>query len=179
MKIHRKIISRIIFALPFLTFDVSAEELKVGTPAPVVQAVNQDGKTVDFAKEYKNNKYVLVYFYPKADTPGCTAQANSLKDSYDVLHVKNGIQILGVSADEVAIQKDFKMKYKLPFDLIADEKKTVIKAFGVSTTLGFASRQAYLIKDGKIAWLDKSASTKEQAQDVIKFLNNEARESEK
>jgi len=174
-----KLLKRLIFALPLLAFDVPAEELKVGTPAPIVQGINQDGKTVDFAKEYKNNKYVLVYFYPKADTPGCTAQANSLKDSYDELHVKNGIQILGVSADEVAIQKDFQKKYKLPFDLIADDKKTVIKAFGVSTTLGFASRQAYLIKDGKIAWFDKSASTKEQAQDVIKFLNNESSEREK
>lgn len=173
MKLHKKLLSRLIFTLPLLAFDVQAEELKVGASAPVVQGVNQDGKIVDFAKEYKKNKYVLVYFYPKADTPGCTAQANSLKDSYGDLHEKKGMAIFGVSADEVAIQKDFQKKYKLPFDLIADEKKAVIDAFGVSTTMGFASRQAYLIKDGKIVWLDKSASTKEQAQDVLKFLESE------
>lgn len=174
-----KLLKRLIFSLPLLVFDVQAEELKIGAPAPIVKGINQDGKTVDFAKEYKDNKYVLVYFYPKADTPGCTAQANSLKGSYGDLHDKKGMAIFGVSADEVAIQKDFQKKYKLPFDLIADDKKQVIKAFGVSTTMGFASRQAYLIKDGKIAWLDKSASTKEQAQDVLKYLNSQSGESEK
>ena len=173
------LLKRLIFTLPLLAFDVQAEELQVGAPAPVVKGINQDGKTVDFEKAYKENKYVLVYFYPKADTAGCTAQANSLKDAYEVLHNKKGMTIFGVSADEVAIQKDFQKKYKLPFDLIADEKKTVINAFGVPTTLGFAKRQAFLIKAGKVAWLDKAASTKEQANDIMKYLKTESGESEK
>lgn len=66
MKLHRrvtrKIINKILFALPLLAFDAEAVELKVGSPAPVVQGINQDGKPVDFDEEYKNNKYVLVYF---------------------------------------------------------------------------------------------------------------------
>ncbi len=174
-----KLLRYITFSLSLFSFDVQAEELKVGAPAPIVTGINQDGKSVDFGKAYKNNKYVLVYFYPKADTPGCTAQANSLKDSYEVLHDKKGMAIFGVSADEVAIQKDFQKKYKLPFDLIADEKKIVINAFGVPTTMGFAKRQAFLIKEGKVAWLDKDASTKEQADDILNYLKNEPVGSEK
>lgn len=169
----KSFLKQILFALPLLTFEAEASDLKVGSKAPQVTGVNQDGKAVDLGKAYKDNKYVLVYFYPKADTPGCTAQANSLKGAYEELHGKKGVAIFGVSADKVAIQKDFQKKYKLPFDLIADDKKTVINAFGVSTTLGFAARQAYLIKDGQIAWLDRTASTKEQAQDVLKYLESE------
>ncbi len=150
-----------------------AASLTFGATAPSVKAVNQDGKVIDFAEVYKNNKYVLVYFYPKADTPGCTAQANSLKGAYEELHGKRGVRIYGVSSDAVDIQKDFQKKYNLPFDLIADEKKEVMKAFNVSSTFGYASRQAYLIKDGKIAWFDKTASTKDQANDVMKFLESE------
>lgn len=167
------IIKKLIFTLPLLALDVSAEDLQVGSKAPIVSGVNQDGVEVNLGDAYKKHKYVLVYFYPKADTPGCIDQANSLKDSYDELHSKKDMVVYGVSADEVAIQKDFQRKYKLPFDLIADENKKVIGAFGVPTTLGFAKRQAYLIKEGKIAWFDKSASTKEQATDIIKYLNNE------
>ena len=103
-----------IFSFFFVTFllaDIKASTIEVGSNAPSIVASNQDGKAIDFAKLYKENKYVLIYFYPKADTPGCTDQANSLKDSYETLHGKNGMAILGVSADEQDIQKDFQKKY--------------------------------------------------------------------
>lgn len=166
------------FILMLVVATTAKATIEVGSPAPVLTAINQDGKPVDFGKLYKENKYVLVYFYPKADTPGCTAQANSLKDSYETLHNKNGMAILGVSADERDIQKDFQRKYSIPFDLIADPDKKVIEAFGVPSLLGFAKRQAFLIEAGKVVWLDRSASTKDQAADVIQFLeNNKAKKS--
>jgi peroxiredoxin Q/BCP len=113
---------------------------------------------------------VVVYFYPKADTPGCTKQACSLRDAFATLTEK-GVTVYGVSHDGVAAQKDFHKKYKLPFDLLADEKKELSKAFGVpSNQLGMASRQAFLIKDGKIVWRDLKASTDKQADDVLAAL---------
>lgn len=157
-----------LFALP-----LKAADLQIGADAPKITATNQDGKVVNFDEVYKKNKFVLVYFYPKADTPGCTAQANSLKDAYEELNGRRGVAVLGVSSDAPDIQKDFQKKYSLPFDLIADEKKEVMRAFGVSSFIRYASRQAFLIKEGKVAWLDRSASTKELAQDVLKFLESE------
>src|SRR5450755_2459232 len=105
--------------------------------------------------------FALVYFYPKADTPGCTAEACSLRDSYDDLRAK-GLQIIGVSEDKADARKKFQEKCKLPFSLVADSDGLVAKAFGVPTVAGFAKRQSFLIKDGTIAWRDLNASTKNQ-----------------
>ena len=145
-----------------------AEPLAVGSPLPAVEQKNQDDQLVKLA-EAAAKGFTLVYFYPKADTPGCTKQACSLRDSYAALTDK-GVKIFGVSADKVPAQKAFKDKYKLPFDLLADADAKVIDAFGVPKTLGFAKRQAFLFKDGKLVWRDTSASTEQQAEDVLKFL---------
>ena len=80
------------------------------------------------------------------------------------------MKIFGVSKDSVKSQKAFRDKYKLPFDLLADEDGAVCKAFGVPSTMGFAKRQAFLFKDGKLIWRDLTASTEQQAADVIGFL---------
>ncbi len=136
--------------------------------APLVEAVDQDGKAVKLEDFYKKG-ITLVYFYPKASTPGCTKQACSLRDAYEEL-TKKHVQVIGVSTDKVESQKKFQDKFKLPFTLLADPDGKVVKAFGVSSTLGFASRQAFLIKDGQVIWHDKKASTSEQAADVLRVL---------
>ncbi|HEX7516131.1 MAG TPA: peroxiredoxin [Chthoniobacterales bacterium] len=105
----------------------------------------------------------------KADTPGCTAEACSLRDSYDDLRAK-GLQIIGVSEDQADAQKKFQEKYKLPFSVVADADGSVAKAFGVPVVAGFAKRQSFLIKDKKIAWLDLNASTRNQAADIRQAL---------
>jgi peroxiredoxin Q/BCP len=165
-----KSIAQILTAASATIFasNVLAEPLAVGSPVPVVSQKNQDGKLVNLGEEGAKG-YVLVFFYPKADTPGCTKQACSLRDSYEALTGKN-VRIFGVSADREAGQKAFKEKYKLPFELLADDDAKVIDAFGVPKTLGFAKRQAFLFKDGKLVWNDLSASTEKQAEDVLKFL---------
>ena len=142
--------------------------VEVGSIAPVLSGTTDEGQTLDLGTLYKKG-YTLVYFYPKADTPGCTKQACSLRDAYQKLQDK-GVQILGVSTDSVEDQKAFKKKFSLPFTLIADEKKEWAKAFGVPVTLGLASRQAFLMKEGKVVWLDRTASTAEQANDVLNYL---------
>jgi thioredoxin-dependent peroxiredoxin len=146
----------------------AAESLALGGALPEVNQKNQDGARVNLA-EAGASGYALVYFYPKADTPGCTRQACGLRDAFAEL-TGHGVKVFGVSMDPVKAQKDFQSKYSLPFDLLADEDATVLKAFGVPSTLGFAKRQAFLFKDGKLVWRDLTASTDKQAADVLGFL---------
>jgi peroxiredoxin Q/BCP len=160
----------------FLGFSSSANAapLKVGDAAPTVTGVTETGAKLNLGDVYKQQTYTLVYFYPKAGTKGCTAQGCSLRDSYEKLTAK-GVAVIGVSTDSVEAQEKFKEAQHFPFTLIADKDKTVIGAFGVPTRnipiMGeLASRQAYLIKDGKIVWADYKASTDKQAADVLKVI---------
>ncbi len=164
---------RFLFLTAFLSMfsfsSASAEPLKVGDPAPQVTATTETGAGLNFADAYQKSPYTLVFFYPKAFTPGCTTQNCSLRDDYEAL-AKQGVSIIGVSTDSVETQRKFKEEYHLPYTLIADTDKKVIKAFGQSSIL-FASRQAYLIKDGKIVYADLKGSTKQQSDDILKFLD--------
>jgi peroxiredoxin Q/BCP len=146
----------------------SAEPLKVGDPAPQVTATTEAGTELAFSDAYAKSPYTLVFFYPKAFTGGCTAQSCALRNDYEAL-TRQGVSIIGVSTDNVETQKKFKDEHRLPYTLIADTDKKVIKAFG-QNGLMFASRQAYLIKDGKIVYADLKGSTKQQADDILKFL---------
>ena len=143
----------------------SAQALDVGAALPAVSSTDEAGSEVKLA-EAGAAGWTLVYFYPKADTPGCTKQACSLRDSYAVLTEKK-VRVFGVSLDDVAAQKAFKEKYKLPFTLLADKEGKVADAFGVPHAMGFAKRQAFLFKDGKLVWRDLAASTDQQAADVL------------
>ena len=154
-----------LFAMiPFL----GGAPLPVGAPAPVVSALTDAGVELNLGAVYRQSPYTLVYFYPEADTPGCTKQGCSLRDAYADL-TKKGVAIIGVSTDDVEDQKAFKAKHNLPFTLLADTEKKVMKAFGQSGIM-WASRQAYLIHDGKIVYADHKGSTTQQADDILGFL---------
>ncbi|MGB3342350.1 MAG: thioredoxin-dependent thiol peroxidase [Aequorivita sp.] len=112
--------------------------LKVGDKAPKFKTNDQDGNIIS-SDDYKGKK-LIVFFYPKASTPGCTAEACNLRDNYKDLQ-KEGYELLGVSADSMKRQKNFKDKYKLPFPLLADENKEVINAFGVWGPKKFMGRE--------------------------------------
>lgn len=146
--------------------------LAVGAAAPDVTAPDQDGTPVRFSDVYARGT-TLVYFYPKADTPGCTAQACSLRDSFADLQGE-GLQILGVSADSSVAQKKFQEKYQLPFPLIADADGNVSKAFGVDMIplVGMTKRQSFIVKDGKVVWTSLSAQTGGHAKEVQDALNS-------
>ncbi len=154
-----------IGGLMFFSFGAKADELANGAKLPAVTANDQDGRAVALAAE-GGQGWTLVYFYPKADTPGCTKQACSIRDSYATLTGK-GIRVYGVSTDDEKAQKAFHEKYKLPFTLLADPDKKVLAAFGVPSTMGFAKRQAYLFRDGVLVWRDLEAATSEQAAEVL------------
>lgn len=162
--------SRFILAIITLLTALSASALEVGAPAPEVIGINQSNQTINFKEHYKKG-YVLVFFYPRANTPGCTAQNKSLRDSFKPLSEK-GVKIFGVSTDSVSKQKDFHSELGLPFDLISDEKEVIANSFGVPVRLGFASRQAFLIREGKVAWVDHNAATSNQASDVLKAIES-------
>lgn len=158
--------------MSFLTFLglKTAAAIDLGAAAPAVTAPDETGQPVHFA-DYYSKGVTLVYFYPKADTPGCTKEACSLRDSFDGLKAR-GLQILGVSEDKPDAQKKFREKYHLPFVLVADSDGAVAKAFGVPTLLGFAKRQSFLVKDGKIVWRDLSVSPGTHVSDVNKALDS-------
>jgi peroxiredoxin Q/BCP len=112
--------------------------LKIGDKLPEFEGINQNGETID-SKTF-NGKKLVVFFYPKANTPGCTAEACNLRDQYAELK-DQGFQLIGVSADPVKSQKNFSTKFELPFDLIADENRDLIEKFGVWQLKKFMGRE--------------------------------------
>ena len=102
--------------------------IKEGTKAPDFTGIDQNGKSISL-KDFKGHK-VILYFYPKDNTPGCTAQACNLRDNYETL-LKQGFKVIGISTDSAKSHKKFEEKYNLPFPLIADEDKTIVEKYGV------------------------------------------------
>lgn len=121
-----------------------------GDKVPSIEAKNQVGKSVTL-DQYKG-KYILIYFYPKDDTPGCTAQAQGLRDHYSEFK-KSNAAILGVSRQDAKSHQEFIAKYKIPFDLLVDADGSLGKALGIGSipVLGFSKRQSVLVgPDGKV-----------------------------
>ena len=170
MKSIRSFLSAILALITASCFANQGALVKPPYEAPVVKSVDQEGKPVDFAEAYKKG-ITLVYFYPKADTPGCTKQGCSLRDAYGDLTAK-GVQVFGVSVDQPEANKKFKEKFHLPFTLVSDPEGKVLEAFKVSKipVIGLATRQAFLIIDGKVVWHDAKASTDKQAADILAVL---------
>jgi len=114
------------------------QTLKQGDAVPNFSAKDEQGNIISL-NDYKGKKLV-VFFYPKASTPGCIMEACNLRDNYEILNEK-GFELLGVSADSAKRQSNFKNKYKFPFPLLADEDKTVINTFGVWGPKKFMGRE--------------------------------------
>ena len=146
--------------------------LKQGDAAPQFSGVDQDGQAVSLS-DYSGKKLVL-YFYPKDDTPGCTAEACSLRDNYDKLK-SAGYEVLGVSTDPVKSHKKFVEKYSLPFRLLSDTEKTVSEAFGVYGLKKFMgkeymgiNRTTFLIDEkGIITEVIAKVDTKKHAEQIL------------
>ena len=146
--------------------------LKAGDNAPNFSAKDQDGNVHEL-KDFKGNKLV-VFFYPKASTPGCTAEACNLRDHWSTFQDK-GYKILGVSADSPRRQQNFKNKYELPFPLLADEDKSVIEAFGVWGPKKFMGKEydgihrtTFIIdEEGKIEEVISKVKTKAHAEQIL------------
>ncbi|MEY4722539.1 MAG: hypothetical protein RLZZ324_52 [Candidatus Parcubacteria bacterium] len=149
--------------------------LKPGMKAPDFNLPDQDGVTHSL-KDYKG-KWVLLYFYPKDDTPGCTTEACSLRDSAAAFK-KAGITVLGASTDSVKSHAKFAGKYDLPFSLLADEEKDLVEKYGVWGKKKFMGREymgikrwSYLITpEGKIGMIYEDVKPALHAAEVLAGL---------
>lgn len=123
--------------------------IKEGDKAPDFKARTEDGKEVRLS-DFLGKKNVVLYFYPKDDTPGCTKEACSFRDDFNKFSDRDTV-ILGVSVDSAESHNKFKEKFKLPFPLLVDEEKGLAKTYGALGEKGYASRVTFLIgKDGRI-----------------------------
>lgn len=147
--------------------------IEIGNKAPDFSAPNQKGETKTLA-DYSGKKLVL-YFYPKDDTPGCTAEACNLRDNYNEL-LKQGFEILGVSPDNEAKHQKFIDKYELPFDLLADVDHSIADAYGVWVEknmygrkyMGIARTTFIIDESGNIEEIIAKVKTKEHSSQILK-----------
>jgi len=152
--------------------------LEEGQPAPDVSAKTDKGETVSL-KDFPG-KRVVVYFYPKDDTPGCTIEACNFRDNIHAFKAI-GAAVVGISVDDVESHKEFSDKYKLPFTILADSDYQTSKAYGVLRDyklIKIASRQSFLIDpEGKIAKhyddVDPDEHTDQVLADIKDFMNAE------
>ena len=160
----------LIISIPMSLF--ANNPIEVGATAPAISVTTHKGEELDLETLYDKGP-VLVFFYPKADTPGCTKQACNIRDNFGDLTAA-GIQVFGVSMDSVEDQSAFQEKYDLPFILVADEEKELGKAFGVGGFMGMAyRRQSFLVVDGQIAWRDLKAKPASQSADILAALKEQ------
>ena len=147
-------------------------KLQIGDKAPEINAVDQNGNNITL-EQYQGKKVVL-YFYPKDMTPGCTAQSCNLSDNYNVLQ-KNGYDVIGVSCDSVKRHQKFIEKYSLPFNLISDEDQKVVNDYGVWQLKKFMGREymgivrtTFIIDEkGLIIDIITKVNTKEHTSQII------------
>lgn len=146
--------------------------LKVGDKAPAFEGIDQDGNEIKLS-DFSGKKLVL-YFYPKDNTPGCTAQACNLRDNYDAL-LKAGYAVVGISSDSPKKHTNFIKKFELPFPLIADEDKSIHEQFGTwvekkmygRTYMGTARTTFIINEEGVIEDIIAKVKTKEHSAQIL------------
>ncbi|WP_221390471.1 thioredoxin-dependent thiol peroxidase [Dyadobacter sp. NIV53] len=146
--------------------------LQAGDSAPGFSSKDQDGKVINLS-DFKGKK-VILYFYPKDDTPGCTAQACNLRDNYDAL-LSKGYQVLGVSVDDEKSHTKFIKKFDLPFPLLADTDHSIVEAYGVwveksmygRTYMGTARTTFVIDENGIIEEIIEKVDTKNHTDQIL------------
>lgn len=148
-------------------------ELTIGQKAPAFTGKDQNGKTISLADF--SGKKLVIYFYPKDNTPGCTAQACNLRDNYDLL-LKKGYAIVGVSCDTEKKHQNFINKFDLPFPLIADTEQELVNLYGVwkeksmygKTFMGIARTTFVINEKGIIEEIINKVDTKNHTEQILK-----------
>lgn len=151
-----------------LTAAVGAEEAKIGEQAPGLKLVGTDGKTYDIA-DFKGKKAIVVAWFPKADTPGCTAECKSLRENGAALK-KINVAYFTASVDDADANKRFAEKLKLDYPILSDPDKSVARAYGVLGPRGVASRWTFYIdKEGVIRHIDKQVRARSHGEDIARM----------
>ena len=167
---------RIITLCILFTINANSQEinmLKIGDKSPAINSIDQNGEQITL-EQFKGKKIVL-YFYPKDMTPGCTKQSCNLRDNYQAL-LDNGYIVLGCSADSPEKHQQFIAKYELPFPLISDESKEVLNAYGIWGPKKFMgreymgiSRTTFVIdENGVIEDIITKVKTKQHSKQILK-----------
>ncbi len=169
--IKLKIMLFILFA--FFSFQCcggNAENIKIGSAAPDFELQDAFGKLFKLS-DYKNQKPVVIYFYPKANTPGCTKQACGIRDNFKKFE-ESEIVVVGISVDSKESIKDFINQHNLNFPLLSDENKDVSKKYNVLNNIGLDSRITFIIdKNGNIAHIIREVDVETHADEVLKIAN--------
>lgn len=150
--------------------------LQTGDDAPSFSGTDQQGNFISSA-DFPGQK-VALYFYPKDDTPGCTAQACSLRDDYRALQ-EAGVQVIGVSPDDLQSHQSFSTKYNLPFPILADPEKEIIERYGVwgeknlygKKSMGILRTTFLIDEEGKIQKVFKRPQTKIHGEEILKAVS--------
>ena len=153
--------------------------MEIGEKAPGFSSLDQNGETIAL-KDFKR-KWVVLYFYPRANTPGCTIEACGFRDSFRKIE-KTGAVVLGVSPDEPKAQKKFEEKYDLPFTLVADADKTICNLYGViqeknmygKKVMGVVRTTFVVGPDGKIRHIFHKVKPEGHAEEVLEYLKSAA-----
>ncbi len=154
-------------------------EVKINDISPDFSTTDENGKEVAL-KDFRG-KTVVLYFYPKADTPGCTIESCGFRDAYAEIK-KTGVVLLGISADTAASQKKFQGKFSLPFPLLADAEKKIANLFGVikeknmygKKVKGIARTTFVIAPDGKIQHIFHNVKPEGHAEEVLAYLKSAA-----
>lgn len=159
MKIFKTLFSTILFAASTGSF---AKSQMIGKPAPLFELQNQEGKTFKLA-DRKDKGFTVLFFYPKAGTPGCTTQACAFRDAVKVIRDK-GAEVYGISSDDVSSQKKFHGEHNMTFDLLSDKDGKVITLYDVKMpVVKIAKRQTFIV--------DKDLIIREHFEDVDPALD--------
>jgi len=153
----------------FLLFLSLSDNPKVGEPAPDFKGLSTGGKTISL-EDYKGS-WLIIYFYPKAFTRGCTIESCGLRDNYTELSELNA-KVIGISFDDIETQEEFKKAHELPFDLISDKDKSIAKSYN-AVGLGslYAKRKSYVIDpQGKLAYIFDKVDASTHPKDIIDLL---------
>lgn len=146
----------------------NAQSIKEGELAPDFTLQDENSKSYTLS-EFRGESPVVIFFYPKAGTPGCTKQACGIRDNYDKFQ-KNGIVVFGISVDSKEAQKKFKDENNLNFPLLSDQDKKVSKAYDVLNNFGISSRVSFVIdKEGKIAHILRDINISQHADQVFEL----------
>lgn len=156
---------------------MASTELNVGDPAPDFRLPSTEGREISL-KEFRGKKNVVLYFYPKDDTPGCTKEACSFRDERPKFDTKDAV-LLGVSFDDLASHAKFIEKYKLSFSLLSDVDKKVASAYGVykeksmygRTYLGIERSTFVIDKNGKIAQIYRKVKVDGHSDEILEALS--------
>ena len=158
-----------ILTIIFLKFSLFGATLKIGQSAPDFSLIDQDGNLHQL-HDYEG-KNLVIYFFPKADTPGWIKQACGFRDEYKNFE-KYNISILGVSYDNESALRSFRKKYALNFNLLSDSKKEMGNAYGVNKYYFFPSRKTFLIdKNGVLIHIFDDVNLHTHPEDILKFFN--------